>query len=174
MTVGRRRKEIPASAVKRALDGEHVADLAAEFGMSPTTFTKRLKDAGVVRGPGGPRLSLPDEDILKYYLNGRPLARIAEVMGVSISAIRARLKKQGVERVFEDPTKRVPPRTDEECTRVTDQHVFTVAWAWGNSGKFDMPKDAEASNQVGVTIQDSSQNRQPVRPARNEAGEITR
>lgn len=101
--------------VNRYLSGGTYATIRKQFGYSPSTIWKVLKEAGVCKGQGGnPKLAITDEQILKGIDEGLTRQEIADKYGTHVENLAKRMHKLGVHARYAVPNReaRNVPRSD--------------------------------------------------------------
>lgn len=73
--------------------GQTVEQIAATFGINPTTVSRRLRAAGVEMRRVGARRQVPDEEILRLRGQGLLWREIAEQVGMTPSGVHSRWRK---------------------------------------------------------------------------------
>ena len=81
--------------VNRYLAGATVYELAAEFDMSRSTVSNRLKRAGVTLRLGPPTREIIDE-IVRLYKGGASLAAVGEQVGFAPGTVHRHLRNRGI------------------------------------------------------------------------------
>lgn len=85
--MGARAHNLPTEEIAtRCNAGESIPQLSAAYDCAQGTISKRLDWAGVVRRPGGRKLS-PVPEIVRAYKAGQKVERIAARFGMDSSAI---------------------------------------------------------------------------------------
>lgn len=120
--MGARAYNLPTEEIAARYNaGESIPQLAEVYECSPRTIAKRLDWAGVVRRPGGRKLS-PVPEIVRAYNAGQKVERIAARFKMDSSAICRIAHKHGC------PKRRQTVVDSERCRIARELHAQGLSW----------------------------------------------
>lgn len=142
--------------VKKYLKGASSYDIAAEYGVSPSTIVNQLREAGCEIKSAASHIDFSEneiEEIVRKYREGTSSTKLAEEFGVSYGTILDRLKKAGCEIRPSPPVRDYVQRDiPEPWTDVDPAYVFGVLIGDG-SINYNYTSSGKKGSPIGVRIE---------------------